>query len=504
MMFVVNGAGVPSLAAWIRLPAFWEDTIPPTAPTGLVATVSTGRADLTWGTASDNTGVAGYDVHRSTISGFVPGDANRLAQTVTPGYSDQGMDSGTYYYAVVARDAVGNRGPASNEAPATVVADTTPPGAPAGLIVANAGPGQISLSWGTATDDVGVKDYFVDRCTGSGCEGFAQIGTITGLAFDDIGLAAGTTYRYRARAEDARGNLGAYSDVVAGTTTAVSGGLVAAWGFNEGKGATAADVSGFVNSGVLDDADWTAQGRFGNALSFDGATSKVTVADTASLDLTSGMTLEAWVKPSVLPLSWHAVLAKDVDRYYLMAGTNNQNRPGVGGTFTTQAVVAPTTLPVATWTHLAATYDRATIRLYINGVQVATGAQTAPVSTSNAVLTIGADFYGEFFQGVLDEIRIYNRALSVSEIQTDMNTPAQGGVVQFSVGRGFPSGAVVLSWVDSGLAGTYRVRRATGPTPADFASATCWVVQGTTFTDPAPPNNGISYDYLVDAGSSCP
>jgi hypothetical protein len=144
------------------------------------------------------------------------------------------------------------------------------------------------------------------------------------------------------------------------------------------------------------------------------------------------------------------------------------------------------------------------IRLYVNGVQVATGAQATPLSTSNGVLTIGADFYGEFFQGDLDEIRIYNRALSVSELQTDMNTPVQGGVIQFSVRRDLPHGTVALSWVDSALSGTYRVRRATGPSPAAFSTATCWIVQGTTFTDPAPQNNGVSYDYLVDARSACP
>ncbi len=506
MTFLVNGAGVPSLAAWIRLPAFWEDAIAPTAPTSLVANASAGRADLTWGTASDNIGVVGYDVHRSTTSGLVPGSANRIAQTVAPGYSDQGMNSGTYYYVVVARDAVGNLGPASNQASATVVADTTPPGEPAGLNLAIVGPGQISLSWGAVTDNVGVKDYLVDRCTGSGCTGFSQIGKITGTVLDDLGLTAGTTYRYRVRAEDARGNLGAYSNVASGTTTAVSGGLVAAWGFNTSAGATTADVSGYVNSGTLDGAAWTAQGKFGGALSFNGSTSQVTVADAASLDFTSGMTVEAWVKPSVAPLGWRAVMAKDVDRYYLMAGTSNQNFPGVGGTFgtTNQNVFGTATLPVGSWTHLAATFDQAMLRLYVNGDEILPGAQqTTALSTSTSALTIGADSYGEFFQGVLDEIRIYNRALSVSELRTDMNTPVQGGVVQFSLGRDLATGSVVLSWIDSALSGTYRVRRATGPTPTDFSAATCWVVQGTTFTDPAPQDNGVSYDYLVDARSSC-
>ena len=97
-----------------------------------------------------------------------------------------------------------------------------------------------------------------------------------------------------------------------------------------------------------------------------------------------------------------------------MFGTTNQN------------VFGTATLAVNTWTHLAATYDRATIRLFVNGVQVSTAAQTAAVSTSNAVLTIGANFYGEYFAGLIDEVRIYNRALSAAEIQTDMSTAVGG------------------------------------------------------------------------------
>ena len=74
--------------------------------------------------------------------------------------------------------------------------------------------------------------------------------------------------------------------------------------------------------------------------------------------------------------------------------------------------------------HLAATYDRANIRLYVNGVQVASRAQTAPIAVSTGKLYIGGDAtFGQNFQGLIDEVRIYNRALSASEIQRDMNTP---------------------------------------------------------------------------------
>ena len=81
-------------------------------------------------------------------------------------------------------------------------------------------------------------------------------------------------------------------------------------------------------------------------------------------------------------------------------------------------------LPLNTWTHLAATYDGATLRLFVNGTQVGSRALTGALLTSTGVLRIGGNaIWGEFFQGRIDEIRIYNRALSPGEIQADMAAP---------------------------------------------------------------------------------
>jgi hypothetical protein len=79
---------------------------------------------------------------------------------------------------------------------------------------------------------------------------------------------------------------------------------------------------------------------------------------------------------------------------------------------------------VNTWTHLASTYDGATLRLYLNGSQVASTATTGNIEVSGGVLRIGGNaIWGEYFSGLIDEVRIYNRALTPAQIQTDMNTP---------------------------------------------------------------------------------
>jgi fibronectin type 3 domain-containing protein len=202
--------------------------------------------------------------------------------------------------------------------------------------------------------------------------------------------------------------------------------LVAAYGFEAGSGATVVDVSGNNNVGTLNTGTtWSTAGRFGNALQYNGTTSGVTVPDAPSLDLTTALTLEAWVYPTVSLSGWRVVIGKDVDRYYLM-GSSGNNTPAVGGTFTVGGntnLFGPTGLAVNTWTHLAATFDGATLRLYANGLQVASQTQTGAFTTSTGALTLGYNVYGERFTGLIDEVRVYNRALSLTEIQTDMGTP---------------------------------------------------------------------------------
>ena len=104
-----------------------NDSTPPTAPTNLTATGALGRATLGWTAATDDIGVARYNVHRSTIAGFTPSAANRIAQPTGTSYVDTTAPAGTYFYKVTAEDAAGNVGPASNEASAVATADTTAP-----------------------------------------------------------------------------------------------------------------------------------------------------------------------------------------------------------------------------------------------------------------------------------------------------------------------------------------------------------------------------------------
>src|SRR3989442_13046641 len=96
----------------------------------------------------------------------------------------------------------------------------------------------------------------------------------------------------------------------------------------------------------------------------------------------------------------------------------------MGGTFSSSPLYGTAALAANTWAHLAATYDRVTMRLYVNGVQVASRVQTGNIATSTNPLQIGGDsLYGQYFQGAIDEVRIYNVALTAAQIQADINAP---------------------------------------------------------------------------------
>ena len=79
------------------------------------------------------------------------------------------------------------------------------------------------------------------------------------------------------------------------------------------------DQSGSGDNGMAAHTTWTATGKYGGALSFNGTSSRVTIPDAASLHLTRAMTLEAWVNPTTVSNAWRDVIMKGNDNYYLSA-----------------------------------------------------------------------------------------------------------------------------------------------------------------------------------------
>jgi YVTN family beta-propeller protein len=105
----------------------------------------------------------------------------------------------------------------SDEVEITVV-DTTPPSTPSSLTLTVVSSSQINLSWNPSSDLVEIDRYEIERCQGTGCSNFTQIAATVGTDYPDMGLAEGTTYRYRVRAVDTEGNFSGYSNIARANT----------------------------------------------------------------------------------------------------------------------------------------------------------------------------------------------------------------------------------------------------------------------------------------------
>ncbi len=105
---------------------------------------------------------------------------------------------------------------------------------------------------------------------------------------------------------------------------------MAAYSFDEGSGTTINDASGNGNNGTISNATWSALGKFGDALQLNGTNAFVSIPDSPSLHLSTGMTLEAWVEPSTIDANWREVIYKANDAFYLEASSPNSSDPGCG------------------------------------------------------------------------------------------------------------------------------------------------------------------------------
>ena len=404
------------------------DTTPPSAPGNLTATGQLGGVRLNWSASTDNVGVTEYRVHRSTTTGFTPSAANLVASVAgsTTTYTDSGLAAGTYHYVVVAADAAGNTA-SSAQASGTALADTTAPTVSLTSPTAGATVSGVVSVAATASDDVGVQSvqFKLDG---------ANLGapdTTAPYSFSwDTRTTSTAPHSLTAVAVDAAGNQTTSTAVsVSVNNPTGTAGLVAAYGFEEASGTTTADQTGLGHTGTLSGPTRSTLGKFGRALSFDGVNDWVTVADANDLDVTTTMTVEAWVFPTTSNNVWRTAVAKELGSglsYAMMARSSAGGRPyGVISTPNEQLAQGSAALAVNTWSHLSATYDGSALRLYVNGTLVATTPAIGSIAISGSPLRFGGNSgLGEWFQGRLDDIRIYNRTLSASEIQTDMNAPA--------------------------------------------------------------------------------
>ncbi len=172
-----------------------------------------------------------------------------------------------------------------------------------------------------------------------------------------------------------------------------------------------------------------AQNPEGNALDFGGIndTFYVNIQDDPSLDITTELTLEAWVYFRSHGGSWNVIIDKDYDQYGLYIRDDGVVNFYSIGSFGTISLDGITVLETDTWHHTAATYDSATgtARVYVNGhLDGETTGRYGNINISDGPLRIGDDFSNDTaFDGIIDEVRIWNMARDTTQIQRTLGAP---------------------------------------------------------------------------------
>jgi len=203
------------------------------------------------------------------------------------------------------------------------------------------------------------------------------------------------------------------------------------WKMDEGEGTIAHDESGNGNHGTLTTMDppndWVA-GKVNSALDFDGSNDYIDAGSGASLNITNAISVAAWVKPTALG-SWVGIVNKATDNNwgdgYSLFYYNNRFQFYVKD-YTKAAYISSET---GSWIHLVGTFDGNTVRIYKNGVEGTSYSYTGAISTTSHGVyigagagTAGAPMY--FHNGQIDDVRIFNYALTAQQVKDVMNNGA--------------------------------------------------------------------------------
>ncbi len=218
--------------------------------------------------------------------------------------------------------------------------------------------------------------------------------------------------------------------ILTGVSEASDPNLIGWWKLDETSGLTAEDSSDFGNDGTLPEMtgdEWT-NGIVGGALDFDGTNDYVSVPNSSSLQITSALTMAGWIKAE----GWGS--GTDVD-IIARKGEDNPNNyqlsiadglatlyldDGDGSGFR-----GDTLLNTGQWYHIAATWDGTTVRIYVDGVldNDPPDSRGGPIDTDTRAFYIGGRSGTDLLDGILDDVRLYNRALSEAEIQNLVTRP---------------------------------------------------------------------------------
>ncbi len=363
-----------------------------------------------------------------TLDG-VPSGTTPVSLTVTPGthtivLSLAGYQSATRQATLIA----GQTAPVS--VALTPITTNQPPVATFGISPAGPTVGQTVTFDGSGShdNDGTIVSYVWDFGDGTGGPGPASV-THT--------FASAQSYLVRLTVTDNNGATNTASQSLSVTSALPPlPDLRAYWAFNEGSGRSAADSSGNGNTGNTWSAIWCASADSGSALLFlNVPDSIVQVSNSPSLNPTSQLTVEAWIRPQAL--RGQTVV---VDKIYRTGGTSNHQYALVTqGTEVGFYVMLGNSLQSVTssgaglvagvWYHIAGSYDGTSLRVYVNGVEKGSRSASGSITAYDTRLYIGriGDTDRQKYTGVIDEVKIHARAVPPSEFTLPPNAGVAPG-----------------------------------------------------------------------------
>jgi len=226
----------------------------------------------------------------------------------------------------------------------------------------------------------------------------------------------------------------------------MSDGLVGYWKMDESSwtedSADVVDSSGNGNTGTVKDDATVVAGKFGNGGSFDGDGDYVSVTDVASLDITDELTLSVWIKQDTAQEQaflgkWdYSANQRSYNMEFYSANAFRFALSSDGNWDADNSLTYATGFTTDVWYHMVCTYDGSTMRVYKDGAEVANKDRSISIHSGSAAATIAASLSNgvaaQHFDGSIDEVRIYNRALSEKEVR-DLYNWAPGPVMHLKM-----------------------------------------------------------------------
>ncbi len=412
-----------------EIAAVMSGSVPPSinAPSSLNASLAGSDVQLTWTDNADNENGFYLERSLSSTTGF------SVIQTLAANqvtFTDNTVSEGVRYYYRI--KAFNSDTESSYSNTATIIVVTVPPAAPSNLTAGSVTWNTLQLNW---TDNATTEEGFYVERSADSLSGYTQIGT-TGLnvtSYNDNSLTADTRYFYRVRAHNAIGNS-AYSNIL-GVTTATApstgDGLIAYWPVDN----SGADMSGNAyNLSLVNGTTYSSDSQQGTqSLSLDGVDD---YAVSPAIDLGNTFTLAMWVKmPSrsnIQTLIANGPSGSSSNGFKVLVNTYGTMDRKISfesgdGTVTSITRSAANVFGFGTWDHVAVTVNRATgeVHIFYNGSDVNLDVASHTAFKNNDVIRLGRMTNNNFgMQGLLDDVRIYNRILSQPEIQALLTPPS--------------------------------------------------------------------------------